>query len=353
MNIKEIARRAGVSSAAVSRYFNNGYISEEKQEAIRKVVEETGYRPSLQAQTLRTKKTKMIGVIVPKITSASIGRIVEGILSALNESEYQMLLAVTQNDPKKEVEYLNAFHDKQVDGVILAATVFTAEHKRVLKTLSVPVVIVGQHLPNYYCIYHDDYHATYDLTKLFLEKGRKNLGFLGAMQQDQAAGAARYQGFRDAVCDMGFERLADHFVTAAFSLASGYEKTGELLKKWKDLDGLICATDAMAVGAMQYLREQGIHVPEQMLVAGHGDSELARVTMPPLVTVHYFYEKSGGLAVTMLMSLLRHEESAVREVKLGYRLVDPQKTSARHNPAGEPHIGQYQTYGRMPQDSPD
>ena len=86
---QEIAKRAGVSSAAVSRYFNNGYISVEKQEAIRKVVEETGDRPSIQAQTLRTKRTRMIGVIVPKVASASIGRIVEGILSVLNESEYQ------------------------------------------------------------------------------------------------------------------------------------------------------------------------------------------------------------------------------------------------------------------------
>lgn len=77
---------AVVSNAAVSRYFNNEYISQEKREAIRKAVEETGYRPSLQAQTLRTKKTKMIGVIVPKIASASIGKVVEGILSVLNRS---------------------------------------------------------------------------------------------------------------------------------------------------------------------------------------------------------------------------------------------------------------------------
>ncbi len=324
MNIKEIAKRAGVSSAAVSRYFNNGYISVEKQEAIRKVVEETGYRPSIQAQTLRTKRTRMIGVIVPKVASASIGRIVEGILSVLNESEYQMLLAVTQNDPKKEVEYLTAFDEKQVDGVILAATVFTAEHRRVLKGLSVPVVIVGQHLSGYCCIYHDDYHATYDLTRLFLEKGRRNLGYLSAMQQDKAAGEARYRGFCDAVCGMGCEELAKHYVTAGFSVASGYEKTGELLKKYDDLDGLICATDAMAVGAMQYLREHGINVPERILVAGHGDSELARVTVPPLVTVHYFYEKSGELAVSMLMNQLRHEEDAVKEVKLGYHLVEMQ-----------------------------
>ena len=81
MNIAEIARMAGVSRAAVSRYLNDGYLSEQKREAIHRVVEETGYRPSVQAQTLRTRKTRMIGVIIPKLASASVGRIVEGILN--------------------------------------------------------------------------------------------------------------------------------------------------------------------------------------------------------------------------------------------------------------------------------
>ena len=84
MNISEIAKLSGVSSAAVSRYFNNGYISEEKKEAIRKVVEQTGYRPSIQAQTLRTKKTKMIGVIVPKFALWSAGRGMFSVARGLN-----------------------------------------------------------------------------------------------------------------------------------------------------------------------------------------------------------------------------------------------------------------------------
>lgn len=323
MNIAEIAKLAGVSRAAVSRYFNNGYISEEKREAIRKVVEETGYRPSVQAQTLRTKKTKMIGVIVPKIASASIGRIVEGILSVLNESGYQMLLAVTQNNPKKELEYLSAFDDKQVDGVILVATIFSAEYKRILKKLSVPIVIVGQQLSGYCCVFHDDYHASYDLTKLLLDKGRVKLGYIGAIQQDKAVGAERYRGFKDAVRDGGYDSLAENFVIASFTVASGYEKTGELLEKCRDLDGLICATDTMAAGAVQYLREHGIEMPGQILVAGQGDSEMSKVTAPPLITVHYSYEKSGELAVQMLMDILGQEEAAFKEVKLGYHIVDP------------------------------
>ncbi|TGY92647.1 LacI family transcriptional regulator [Petralouisia muris] len=321
MNIAEIAKLAGVSKAAVSRYFNHGYISEEKREAIRKVVEETGYRPSIQAQTLRTKKTKMIGVIVPKIASASIGRVVEGILSVVNESGYQMLLAVTQNSPKKEMEYLSAFDDKQVDGVILAATVFSAEYKRILKKLSVPVVIVGQQLSGYCCVFHDDYHASYDLTKLFLDQGRSKLGYIGAIQQDKAVGAERYRGFKDAVCDSGYDELEENYVIASFTMASGYEKAGELFEKCRDLDGLICATDTIAAGAVQYLREHGVKIPEEILVAGQGDSELARVTAPPLITVHYSYEKSGELAVQMLMDVLEKKEAACKEVKLGYSIV--------------------------------
>ncbi|MCI9173317.1 MAG: LacI family transcriptional regulator [Lachnospiraceae bacterium] len=322
MNIAEIAKLAGVSSAAVSRYFNDGYISEEKREAIRKVVEETGYRPSLQAQTLRTKKTRMVGVIVPKIASASIGRIVEGILSVLNETGYQTLLAVTQNDPKKELEYLSAFNDKQVDGVILAATIFSPEHKRLLREFPVPAVIVGQQLGGHYCVFHDDYHAAYDLTRLILEKGRKKLGYIGAVQKDKAVGAERYRGFRDAVEEAGLESLAENFVIASFTVASGYEKAGELLEKSGKLDGILCATDTMAAGAMQYLREHQIRVPEEILVAGHGDSEMARVTDPPLLTVHYSYEKSGELAARMLLDVLADRETAVKEMKLGYYIVE-------------------------------
>lgn len=323
MNIAEIAKLAGVSRAAVSRYFNQGYISEEKRETIRKVVEETGYRPSLQAQTLRTRKTKMIGVVAPRVASASIGRIVEGVLSVLNESGYQMLLAVTQNNPQKELEYLAAFHEKQVDGVILIATVFTAKHRRILKNLSVPVVIVGQQLPGSCCVFHDDYHASYALTDLLLKKGRRNLGYLGAIQQDQAVGGERRRGFQDALRDNGLEIQPDHMVTAGFSVASGYEKMRELLERCGNLDGVVCATDTMAAGAMQYLGEKKIRVPEEILVAGQGDSEMARVTAPPLITVHYSYEKSGEIAVQMLMEQLDQKDVTVREVKLGYSLVEP------------------------------
>ena len=326
MNIGEIAKMAGVSKAAVSRYFNQGYISEEKREAIRKVVEQTGYRPSVQAQTLRTKKTKMIGVILPKIDSASMGSVVSGILAVLNENVYQLLLADTQNNSKKELEYLKWFDDKQVDGVILAATVFTSGHKKILKSMNVPVVIVGQRMSGCHCVYHDDYHSIYDMTTLLLEKGRKNLAYIGVLKQDKAVGAERYQGFCDAVLEGGLEQLKEQTVISGFLIEDGYEAMMKLMERYNNLDGVVCATDEIAIGAMQYLKSLRVDIPTQIMVTGHGDSVLAKVASPTLTTVHFSYEESGMEAARMLLKLLDQEEFAVREIKLGYHLVKQQTT---------------------------
>lgn len=331
MNIAEIAKLAGVSPAAVSRYFNNGYISEEKREAIRKVVEETGYRPSLQAQTLRTKKTKLIGVIVPRIDSAAISSIVAGILSVLDASGYQMLLADTQNAPEREKEYLTVFDEKQVDGVIFVVTVFTAEHRRIMKAMSVPVVVNGQRIAGYNCVYHDDYHAIYDITNLILEKGKRNLGFISAPQWDKAAGLERFRGYCDAVKDAGLKELEENYVIADFSMQSGYEKMKELMEKCKELNGVVCATDTVAVGGMQYLKEQGVKLPQQVMVAGHGNSTLSDVTTPTLTTVHYSFEESGALSARILLENIENRDAAVKGIMMGYRLVEKESTGGPDN----------------------
>lgn len=326
MNIGEIAKLAGVSNAAVSRYFNNGYISEEKREAICRVVEETGYRPSLQAQTLRTRRTKMIGVILPKIDSASIGSMVAGILSILNEHGYQLLLADTQNNPERELEYLKVFNEKQVDGVIFIATIFTAGHKRLLKQIMLPLVILGQQLPGHHCVFYDDYHSVYDMTCSILEKGRRRLGYISVLHQDKAAGLDRYRGYCDAVREHGLEQLAEQYVISDFTMQSGYQKAKELTERFPDLNGIICATDSIAVGAMRWLREQGRAVPEQVMLVGHGDSEITRVTTPTLTTVHYSYEDSGAMAAKMLLEILDKKELAIKEVKMGYSIVEHQSS---------------------------
>ena len=256
------------------------------------------------------------------MSSASLGSVIEGVLSVLNENGYQMLLSVTQNDYEKELEYLRAFDDKRVDGVILLATVFTPEHKKVLKNMNVPVIILGQKFDGHYCVFHDDYHGMYELTKLILEKGRKRIGYIGVTMQDKATGVERQRGFLAAMEDSGLEVKEEHCLIAKFSVQSGYEKAKEMLKHYPDMDGLVCATDEIAIGAMQYLLGKGISVPEDIYIAGQGDSLLARVAGHSISTVHYSYEKSGEVGANMLMEILSTGETAFKEIMLGYYIVD-------------------------------
>ena len=328
MNISEIAKLAGVSPSAVSRYLNNGYLSAEKKEAIRKVIQETGYRPLVQAQILRTRKTRTVGVILPKIDSFSISNVVAGIDAVLEEKGFQILLADTHNLSDKELDYLDTFDDQRVDGVILIGTVFTPRHIAALKKSRVPVVVVGQQLAGISCVYHDDYHAFYDMTRLVLDKGCRRLGYMGALPQDKAVGQERSRAYRDALLSAGLEDQGAHVVTADFTVASGREKAQELLERFGPLDAMICATDTMAVGALQYLRSQRIQVPGQMLLTGQGASNISEVTTPAITTIRYFYEKSGANAAALLLERLEDPSTPVKEIKLGYAIVERQSTGA-------------------------
>ena len=326
MNIAEVAKLAGVSPSAVSRYLNNGYLSQEKKEAIRRVIQETGYRPLVQAQALRTRRTRTVGVILPKIDSFSISSVVAGIGAALEARGFQILLADTHGDPGKELDYLDTFDDQRVDGVILIATVFTARHLAALRGTKFPVVVVGQHLPGFPCVYHSDYQAFYDMTSLILQKGCRRLGYMGALPQDKAVGQERLRAYQDAVREAGLEAQAEHTAVAEFTMSSGQEKAKELLETWGPLDALICATDTMATGALQYLRRQGVQVPGQMLVTGQGASGISEATTPSITTIRYFYWESGENAAGLLLERLERPDTPAKEIKLGYTIIENEST---------------------------
>lgn len=326
MTINEIARLAGVSRATVSRYLNDGYVSEEKRERIRQVVEQTGYQPSAQAQMLRTKKTRLVGVIIPKINSDTVSRMVAGISDVLAKKGYQLLLANTNNDIEEELKYLRLFRDNQVDGILFIATIFTARHKKALKECKVPVVILGQQLEGYSCVYHDDFHAARDITELLLKKG-KVPGFIGVTQKDEAAGLNRRKGFEAALKRHRILLEPGQMGEAKFQVESGYEKMREMLEAVPRIDAVFCATDNIAVGAMAYLKEAGKTIPGEIQVAGIGDMPLAGLVTPKLTTVHYYYKTSGMEAASMLVEIMETGEAAVcKELKMGYKIIEKDST---------------------------
>ena len=316
MNINEIAKLAGVSRATVSRYLNDGYVSEEKKEIIRKVIEETGYQPSAQAQTLRTKKTSLVGVILPKINSDTISREVAGISDVLTARGYQMILANTNNNLDEELKYLS-----QVDGVIFIATMFTRKHKQMLKDYKVPIVLLGQHLEGYPCVFQDDYRAAVLVTEKLLEKGTK-FAYIGVTERDEAVGQKRKRGFETTLRKKKTEVPPERFKEGNFTMDSGYEMACELFEKDPTIDSLVCATDTMAIGAMTYLKEIGLRIPEDVQVAGIGDGALGKIMEPKLTTVHFYYKTSGREAAAMLVDLLERDKGVCKEVKMSCELVE-------------------------------
>ena len=303
MNITEFAQYAGVSKAAVSRYFNGGYLSADKRARIEAAVEATGYHPSIQAQMLRTRRTRQVGVILPKLSSDSCPRIVEGIGSVLEESGYQLLLINTANDPQKELRALDTLCRHTVDGILLIATVYTPEHKAVLERMHVPLVVLGQQFPGCCSVYHDDFGAAQAATAHMLAKGRHAPGYIGVTLLDKAAGQQRRAGFEAAVKDAGLSVRPQRMAVAKFS-----------------------TTDAIALGAMQYCRETGIRIPEDVMIAAVGDSSVGRNTFVPLTSAHLHYKTSGRDAAALLMDLLNDPHTVPRSQMLGYELVCREST---------------------------
>lgn len=331
MNITEIAKLAGVSKTAVSRYFNNGYLSAEKKAAIAEVVARTGYAPSEQARTLRVQRTRQIGVVMPRLSSESTARVVDGITLSLAGEGYQLLLANTANNPDKEVEYLDTFRNSGVDGVIFLGSIFTAAHKSVLKSMHMPVVIVAQQYDGYNCVYHDDRGAARAMTELLIRRGSSRPLYIGVTAQDRAAGYARHEGYLAALKAAGLPPRAEDMLLSDFTMESGYRIARQLLEKRRP-DGIFCATDAIAIGVMQACREAGLAVGQDVLVAGIGDSALGRVTAVPLTSAHLHYKTSGQEAAQMLLRLMHRQGAGVRCLQLGYEVMERASTGGEAAP---------------------
>ncbi|MBQ9643774.1 MAG: LacI family DNA-binding transcriptional regulator [Lachnospiraceae bacterium] len=328
MTIKEVAELAGVSSAAVSRYLNGGSLSEEKRERIRKTIEETGYHPNLVAQTMRTGHIRQIGVIVPKIHSDSVSQVTAGIARQLRQRGYVTLLGSTDHEEGGELGYLDIMQNNQVAGVILMGTCLTPILSDAMRECRVPLVVTGQNYPGFACVYHDDYNAVRELTRLLLERGHDRIAFLGVTEKDVAAGQQRRLGALDAVRGAGLDPNAVPVTVCEFTAESGYLRMKEILKRHPEINGAVCATDTIALGAMKALREQGRKIPEEFGIAGVGDSWACSTAVPELTSAHLYYRECGEDAAAMLLSLIEQQETEaptempVRQMMLGYKIIE-------------------------------
>lgn len=316
MNLKDIASRANVSTSTVSRYLNNGQVSASAKERIKKVIEETNYQPSKFATSLRTKKTMQIGVIIPKLDSASISRMVSGISNVLIEKDYNLILTNVENKEEDEIKYLNILNNKLVDGIILVGTIFTEKHKEVISTLEIPIVVLAQKVEDIPCVYYDNYESSLDITNVII-KNKKNPAIIHTRLDDIATGRNRYDGFVEALSNNNITNF--NSIESKFTFEDGYEKCKKLFEIDDTIDSLFCATDNIAMGAITYLKEIDKKIPDDVSIGSIGGSFITKLVQPNITSIDFEYYTSGQNAANILLNKLDGNKT-IDNVKTKYTL---------------------------------
>lgn len=326
MNISDIAKLAGVSKATVSRYLNNGYVSSEKREIIGKVIEQNDYTPLSSARNLRSGQNNLIGVIIPKLSSESVARMVDGISEIINDAGYNMVLGITDLKQEKELDFLKIFRGNTVSGMIYIATEITRKNREILTAYNKPVVILGQKSGEFDSVFHDDFGGAFAAVKHLIAQGCNRVGFIGVTMRDKAAGRDRYDGYVKAMTDSGHSISPKCTFEGEFSMESGYAGAERLLGGSSKINGLFCATDTIAIGAMQYCFSHGIEVGRDVKIAAVGDSKMSKAVNPALTSVHLFYKTAGHEAAQLVMNRLNEPTGAPKSIELGFRLMERAST---------------------------
>ncbi len=310
INMKTIAGRAGVSVATVSRVINqNGRFSAETEARVRHVMEEMNYHPNTIAKSLREQHSRIIGVIVPDITNAHFAGLVLEIEKILFEHAYSTVICNTNESDALEKKHIDALLSQRVSGIIFISG------KRHYSLHDVTVVYVDRRPDNYdtdsdcVVVESDNESGGYLAAECLIRKGCKDITMLYARTMDHNQ-KMRLTGYQKALAahDLAVRALeADSVsVEAAAAKIKAYSRAGNRL------DGLVCTTDLLAIGAMIGLRELGIGVPEDVKITGYDDSALATLYHPTITSVHQPVRDMARKTVSLLLDHMdgRQKESA-------------------------------------------
>lgn len=336
VTIEDIAKEAGVSIATVSRVINKTKpVSTELRDRVYAVIEKNHFKPNRLAQGLITKKTDTIGIIVPDISNAVFGKLTKGINSVFAEQGYTVVLCESQGDPEKERKLLEILEEKQIEGLLFAGV--NVDHTLVecMQRRKYPTVLVAQETSEseeaLHTVIHDNTTAMYDAVKFFLDNGHRRIAYLGGPANDFSSGRKRVSGYEKALREAGIEIKESYIVQGDFSFEAGYQG----MKKIHEENGrlptaVVAGSDMLAVGAIRYLDNLGVRVPDDVSVMGFDDLEFAAYIRPELSTVKISYYDEGVRAAEMLKQLMVDDSDAPMKEYVPHRIIH-RKTSKSLN----------------------
>lgn len=327
VTLDEVARVAGVSRATVSRVVNGSpKVGPEIKRHVDRAIDRLGYVPNQAARSLVTRRSESIGVVIPEpqgmlFEDPFFPRLLRGVSTELSARRIQLVLLMPQSveEERRLERYLTAGH---VDGALLVSLHGNDTLPGTLARRGVPVVVGGRPPTGASVSYVDVDNVEGARTAVahLLETGRRVVATISG-PRDMPAGLDRLQGYRQAIEAAGGTPSRKLEAAADFTQRGGAEAMRRLLEATPDLDAVFAASDLMAAGAVQVLRENGRRIPEQVAVVGFDDSSIATTTEPPLTSVRQPTEEMGREMVRLLLEHPSNPASAPRKVILGTQLV--------------------------------
>ena len=334
--IKDVAALAGVSFTTVSHVLNDTRpVSAEARQRVLAAVEEIGYLPSAVARSLRKSETRIIGVLVPNVQNPFFAELVCGVEERCRLAGYSVFLCNSDNDPKRQQDYLRTLLEKRVDGLLLSAAGEAEALAQLFQRARVPLVTVDRLVPSARAdrVSVHNRAGAFTAVNHLLDLGHTRIACISGPAEFEVA-RERVEGWRQALQSRGLQADDRLLVPSDFSSAGGYRAARELLLGSQGLSAgkdrftaLFASNDLMAIGALRAAAESGCHVPEQLSVVGFDDVELGNYVFPSLTTVGCAYRELGHQAGQVLIDRIDNPKGVLRDVLLTPRLVVRESTA--------------------------
>lgn len=314
--LEDVAKRAGVSTATVSKVLSNTpYFTEETRHKVLRAVKGLGYVPNLAARALSSGKTHIIAVVFPYVyeaivTDPNVMHMLEGIEAECTPRGYNLLLSTPRLSPQgAEPHYLQLIQSGYLEGVIAIDSYPLASALLPVREKGIPAVAIGYEqglAPSHDGVYvrHDDLAGGRAMMEHVAALGHRHFGIIAVPPDVNYGAIRRLEGMRSVCEQAGIDFDALPIAYGDWSTASGVRAAEALLAAHPDLTALVCLNDRMAMGAIRQVRALGRQVPDDLTVTGYDDIPTAAIFVPPLTTVSQRAVEQGQYAARMLFDLL-------------------------------------------------
>lgn len=317
VTIRDIAKKSRVSIATVSRVLNNSAnVSGETRIRVEKAIRELNYTPPVLKKNFPRESTDTIGLLMPDIKNSFYPAVIQGIEEELEKNDYNFFLCITDENIEKEKKYLSTLLKKGVEGIVFLGTRPTEETSEHVVNLSqrMPVLIINDYIigSNVYSVMTDEVDGAYKAIQYLLDLGHTRIAFING-DVEFTTYRYKFRGYEHALRDHNVAVREDYLIKATPYEIGGYWGVKQVLALPEPPTAIFTANDQMAVGVVRAISEAGYAIPDDFSLVGFSDIPLAAELYPPLTTVNQFPYKTGKLAATIIMQLIRREELEQRK----------------------------------------